>query len=137
MGLGRTNYVTIADRAGYDALMAKLDGAVDVYEKDGKVAFSGYSTTDDGDIPSWIEIEDEDGEIEEVEDLLWRLASFIADGEVLIYQTAGNDKARYCWGVGLGINNQGETVRVDIDDIYEKAAEHFGIEAKSITQANY
>lgn len=49
------------------------------------------------------------------------VARHLIDGDVAVFQEVGSEKMRYVGGVSVAVNSKGETVRVDLDDIYEKA----------------
>lgn len=159
--LGRTNYVTIADQDKLDELTRKFGHSFDVIKGDdndpakaGKVMFSGYQSTDDGTIPSYSEEDDESVERrmaeveeaggdpdtvtpEETHDLMADIASCIADGEVLVYQWATSDKARYVSAGAEAYTNKGGYIGFGLDEIFKQAAEQFGVDRKTITDVSY
>ena len=131
-GLGRTNYFRVKDRAAFDEMLEVygLEPILLSENKDGAVALSGYGYTDDGDVPSWVE-HPASGEESEFWDVI---QPHIADGEVLVYQTAGHEKARYASGSAMAMMNDGQAIHITIDEIYARAKDHFGIDP---TQAAY
>lgn len=58
-------------------------------------------------------------------------------GQVLVLEAIGNEKLRYLMGVADAWSHEGEWAGISIGEIYERAAEHFGVPADSITQASY
>jgi hypothetical protein len=55
------------------------------------------------------------------------IAPHLADGQVVVLKEAGAEKARYVGGVAVAFNAAGETVTVDLDEIYMRA-KHLGME---------
>ncbi|MBF0556947.1 MAG: hypothetical protein HQK96_20725 [Nitrospirae bacterium] len=91
-----------------------------------------------GSWPSYVCVENEQGEEEEVEfDPTVHICPFMEDGEVLIMMTAGAEKLRYITGHAEAYNSEGKWVSVFIEDIYEKAAKKFGVAKSSITACEY
>jgi hypothetical protein len=76
--------------------------------------------TDHGEWPS----EYLDGTTEETGevDLPALIAGHLADGQVAILKEAGAEKASYVGGIALAVNAAGETEKVDLDEIYVRAA---------------
>jgi hypothetical protein len=66
-----------------------------------------------------INITTEDYEI----DIVAELTNHLADGEVAVLISVGNEKLRYIDGRAIAVNNKGEERRIDLGDIYELAAE--------------
>ena len=65
---------------------------------------------------------------------------FVAEGEVLVAQEIGAEKLRYLTGHATAFIRRGETIQkvgVSISDIYEEAAETFGVDATKIIEATY
>jgi hypothetical protein len=135
MGFGRTNYVRISDRAALDALAQLCTDAFEALTRtqDDRVAFSVYDVTDDGTIPNWLD----DSEGVEHEDVLAEIALMMDDGEVLIQQSCGSDKARSLWGASEAYDNSGGYILLRLDDIYGIAAKHFDVPRESIGTATY
>lgn len=82
------------------------------------------------------EEEEEDYEDEEV-DFLYELSLCLQEGQILVYQESGAEKMRYVAGISIAINHKGESLSVDINSIYQQAAEKFGVDEKEITLAQY
>lgn len=128
-GSGRSNYVTVTDKEKWKELCNKF--SVDFLENsNGKVGFT--CTSEDGDLPSTIEDPEESQDDIEVEPLE-EFCKLLADEEVLVFQTVGNEKLRYLNGYAIAYNNKGEYVTVNLSDIYEEA-QHLG---KNITTCEY
>ncbi len=55
------------------------------------------------------------------------IARHLPDGQVVVLKEAGAEKAQYIGGLAIAFNAAGETVTVDLDEIYDRAA-HLGSE---------
>lgn len=129
-GLGRTNYFKVKDREAFDQMLETYGLEPIVLTEDERgIVLSGWGFTDDGDLPSWVEHPASGEEIE-----FWDLIfPFVAQDSVLIYMTAGSEKARYATGSAFAYCN-GEMEQITLDEIYSMAEERFGI---TPTQAAY
>ena len=65
------------------------------------------------------------------------LSKHLAPNEVAILMTSGHEKTRYVTGWATAINQEGQTTRLCLEDIYEKTAETFKIPQNTITIAEY
>ena len=88
-----------------------------------------YLTDQDG-------MSESDDEIEFTDSFLNELYPLLADDQVLVFQSVGNEKTRYVCGYAGAISHLGETVSVNIDDIYQKAKEAFKL-SKEPSTASY
>ena len=77
--------------------------------------------TDHGTWPSAYFDEEANAEVEV--DLLTLIATHLAAGEVAVLKEAGAEKASYVGGVALAVNANGQTAKVDLDEIYRRAEE--------------
>ena len=59
-------------------------------------------------------------EWEEEIDFPAELSEHLAEGEVTVLEEAGHEKLRYVAAHAVAVNHKGETLHVDLDDIYEK-----------------
>jgi hypothetical protein len=135
-GSARSNYVTIIDREGLDKALAPFDRPGIRRSESGKSAFMG-NDPDSGSFTSW-------GIGENGEDLefSWEkhVMPYVAEGEVLVIMEAGAEKLRYIVGVSVAFIRRGDKVQsifVDIESIYKKAAKKFGVPRAEITDATY
>jgi hypothetical protein len=55
-------------------------------------------------------------------DLLALIAQHLCPGEVAVLKEAGSEKAIYIGGIAHAVNSAGQTVTVDLDEIYQRAA---------------
>lgn len=58
-------------------------------------------------------------------------------GQVLVVQSIGYEKLRYLTGQAVAFTHDKPPVRIDISDIYEKAADKLGVNVDNITHAEY
>ena len=65
------------------------------------------------------------------------VATWMEPGEVLVVESAGHEKLRYVSAFAAAYNHKGDEVAIDLNDIYAKAAESFGVNVNSISQAAY
>lgn len=59
-------------------------------------------------------------EWEEEMDFPVELSEHLAEGEVAVLEEAGHEKLRYVAAHAVAVNHKGETLHVDLADIYEK-----------------
>lgn len=78
-----------------------------------------------------------DGDV--VIDWAGRISPHLVPGHICVIQEVGYEKLRYMTGWSLAINSNGDTVRIDIDDIIDKAITELkiaGVETH-VTAAEY
>ena len=131
-GLDRTNYFRVKDRDAFLAFNARCSGVTLCWQGDElaepsavpppeATAFAFYA--DDGE--GWPSYDSEGEEMEP--DFVSQLIEHVADDDVIVFVSAGYEKARYATGVASAYH-KGECVQISINDIYAKAKEAFGIE---------
>ena len=137
-GAARSNYFRVKDEEAFKEEMADLAG-VDVRHRDEPAPPAACGGAADPNAPTvrrfaifddygegWPaptrDVFDEEGDRvgEEELDLFDLVASHLAEGEVAVFQEAGAEKQRYVTGFALAVNHTGDTITVDIDDIYDK-----------------
>lgn len=134
-GQARTNYFAVKDADAFLADMADLPVEVITETTDsGETLYGFLDANQDGaglDYSRIIEIENEDGEVEETNvDIFWTdiLASHLADGHVAILMEIGSEKYRYLSGYAVAVNSKGETREVilskDIDALAHELGDH-------------
>lgn len=123
-GMSRSNYFRVKDEAAFRAAMIDVGAHVET-NKDGLFAVFG---DDEGYWPSY------NGETDEEFDFTEKVAPHLADGEIAVFITVGNEKARYGTGCAIAFDNTGEAESLDIDRIYELAEQRWG---KRPTEASY
>ncbi|TXH45790.1 MAG: hypothetical protein E6Q97_30805 [Desulfurellales bacterium] len=127
-GTSRTNYFKVKDPEVFSQWAGEL--SVEVLTGDeGRV---GLAAADEGYWPSsrW----DDDRKDYVDVDFVSELVAHLQEGEVAVLVTAGAEKLRYVTGHAVAINSSGETLHVDISDIYDKAKAEWHI---SPTLAEY
>jgi hypothetical protein len=123
----RTNYFRVKSEdafckwaydIGADYSSLKIDGGV------------GWVLTRQGSVPDFSESREE--EI----DFASELSEHLVEGEVAIYMEVGYEKLRYLSGVAVAVAWDGRVTYVDLNEIYERAREEFGMTAP-INRAEY
>jgi len=117
----RTNYFAVTDLEAFKAELESKTSSVEVVskEEDGLTLVALLGSDDDGaGFP--FEYEDEDGEYVELD---WAeiFKAHLEDGWVAIIMESGAEKLRYIAGYAVAYNSKGETVVINLDQIYEKA----------------
>lgn len=132
----RSNYVKIKDMEGLKKALKPFDIAI--WEQDGMVGF-GQSEMSDGGWPGWclISVADDEPE-EEIEfDPAIQICPFMEEGQVLVMMESGHEKLRYVQGHAQAFNTKGGYVQLILRDIYQMAADKFGVPLATITHAEY
>lgn len=129
----RTNYFAVTDLEAFKAELESKTSSVEVVskEEDGLTLVALLGSDDDGaGFP--FEYEDEDGEYVELD---WAeiFKAHLEDGWVAIIMESGAEKLRYIAGYAVAYNSKGETVAINLDQIYEKAKSL----GSNITEATY
>lgn len=137
-GAARSNYVLIKD---LKALQEALDPwPIGIYKKhkddsDNNVLVCFLSEDQDSGGWPFTAWDEDDNEVEF--DAAELIAPHLVEGQVLVMMEAGAEKLRYVTGHAIAINHEGKYVTVNLDDIYAKAAETFGVDGASITSCSY
>ena len=84
------------------------------------------ANSEDGGLPSSRYDEETDDYVDI--DLTKELAEHLAEGQVAVLMECGAEKLRFITGFATAVSWTGETVRISLDDIYQKAQEAFGVE---------
>ena len=129
----RTNYFAVTDLEAFKADLESKTSSVQVVSKEenGLTLVALLGNDDDGaGFP--FEYENEDGDYVELD---WAeiFKAHLEDGWVAIIMESGAEKLRYIAGYAVAYNSKGETVSINLDDIYEKAKSI----GTNITQATY
>ena len=128
----RTNYFKVKDPEAFKQWVDTLpDTTADYREKDEK-----FVLLVEGECGWPTERYNEDVEDYEAVNLEEGIVPHLAEGEVVIFQEIGAEKLRYLHGYSVAVAWTGETIRVDINDIYRLATEEF-IGCNEITEALY
>jgi sugar phosphate isomerase/epimerase len=131
-GIGRSNYVRVTDEAAFRAAAERLNCEV-LTDREGR--FGIADDNDDGSGFLFLNFSD-DEEQPEVYDPVEELAPLLAEGEVMVLMEAGHEKHRYASGWARAFDRSGESVAVNLYDIYKLAEQKFP-GAAAITEATY
>lgn len=133
-GTARTNYVKVQDFEGLKNSLQKFDITIEKHPLQEAYACL-IPSTEDGDFPSYVWDEDTDKEVSfSFED---DVMPYIEEDEVLVMQVAGAEKHRYISGYSAAFVRTGsdvESVHVNMNEIYDKAAQAFGIQQNCIAE---
>lgn len=122
VGVGRSNAFRVADS---ESFLAWVETLPDVWAvEEGEAIYVLLCDGDQGDWP-FIRFEGEDAEDEDF-DIFGELAEYLAEGEVAVLEAVGREKLRALVGYAVAVNHLKETITVNIDDVYAKAAEAWG-----------
>lgn len=142
-GVGRTNYFRVKDLDAFIEELKPIRGLnlqvrEDLRVKDDPCPETGKPWVmlmdDNPDGGGWCPYYDQDGDEADYDvDLEEVIANHLIDGDVAIIMETGHEKYRYLIGWASAVNSKGESVRINLDDIY-KAAETLG---SIITRAQY
>lgn len=139
-GTERTNYFRVKDEQKFREWAESLSAEV-IRDKEGRFGLIPGPYSDDGTFPS-VRFKDED-ELEEGEDnmeeidFMGELAEHLEPGSIAVSMQAGAKKYRYIVGFAEAIDHTGKVVSVSLQDIYQKAANAFGVPFNDITEAQY
>ena len=64
--------------------------------------------------------------------VLNELSRHLADGEVAVLMEIGNQKLQFLNGTAYAVHSDGRTVRLHLNEIYERAAKELGVEVSAI-----
>ncbi|WP_342314750.1 hypothetical protein LIX17_25125 (plasmid) [Mycobacterium avium subsp. hominissuis] len=137
-GKGRTNIFKVKD---IDALKAALAGAEFTVEaRPDRGADAVLIQVSDNDVTGcWgqpVHTDDDDAEPTElfVPDMI---AEHLQDGQVAVFVHAGSEKLNYLSAYSIAVHANGNQVRLDLNDIYQRAAEAFDVPVSEIDWAAY
>ena len=132
-GKARTNYILVKD---VEALKGKADEIgikVHVHTENPNFVTFEPDQGDGGDFEHSYTDENDD----EVQWTWGELSEHFAEGQVLIVMTVGGERTRYLTGFALAVAWDGRVTSINLNDIYLKAAQTFGVEKESIAPAQY
>lgn len=122
-GFGRTNYFKVKDADAFEAAAAPY-GTVHRRD-DGSVCV--LADNESGDFSAWDEDTDEESDLADI------LPGYLVDGAVAVLMSVGAEKLRYICGWARAVHSSGETVELQLSDIYREAQEAFP--SAAITEA--
>lgn len=115
----RTNHFRVKDRTAFLDWVETLPG-VEPVRPNGPDDFNHFCLINDGSIPSH---DIEDDEI----DFPACLATHLEPEQVAIIMEIGSEGLRYLVGEAIAVDPSGDTITISLHDIYQKAAETFGV----------
>ena len=104
------------------------------------LSYGGWPPMDEDSVASRLSLDD--GEHDDVpvpsefDSLHQLVGSHLVEGQVAVFIEVGQEKMRYLGGTTVAVNSEGETRRVDLDDIYDLAKE-IAPEGASVPHASY
>lgn len=137
-GFARTNFFPVVDIEGLKASLKPFDGDLFIEEHDkNKGHFSLEGAGQYGGFPTSI-LDDDSKEISF--DFAEHVMPFVRENFVVITMESGAEKLRYITGYSEAYVRKGSVVEqtiLTLQDIYEKAAETFGVAKESIVECAY
>lgn len=150
----RTNTFVVKDLAALEADLAvyglsiseedwKVDMVVYKRSKPNEItllSYGGWPLMDEDSVVSRLGLDD--GEHDDVpvpsefDSLHQLVGSHLVEGQVAVFIEVGQEKMRYLGGTAVAVNSEGETRRVDLEDIYDLAKE-IAPEGASVSIAAY
>ncbi len=124
-GEARTNYFRVKDLKKFEADLERIPG-IDLVQRG--VHFAIICTTGEG-LPT---LDHDDNEI----DLPALIAPHLDNDSVAVLIEVGSERVRYLHGYAVAIHPNGETLNINLNDIYREAQEAFGGDVE-ITYAHY
>jgi hypothetical protein len=119
-----SNTFHVRDRAAFERALAGLPLRIETAI--GSLNRRHVYLACESDHGTWPSERDDPNGREGVEvDLLALIAAHLRPGAVAVLKEAGAEKLAYIGGVALAVNAAGETARVDLDEIFDRAA-HLG-----------
>lgn len=132
-GKARTNYILVKDVEALKARADEIGINVQVHQESPQFVSFTPDFGDGGDFEHSF-TNDDDVEVE----WTWsELSEHFAEGQVLIVMTAGGERTRYLTGFALAVAWDGRVTSIDLNDIYLKASQTFGVEKDRIAPAQY
>jgi hypothetical protein len=129
LSVGRTNYFKVKDEGVFLKWLKDLGMLEPV-----KLATGAYCILAEDGFPSFTE--DENGDLLDIE-FHEQLAEHLSPGEVAVLMEVGSEGQRYHAGYALAVDSTKKSVEVNLDSIYELAAEAFNKPATEISPAEY
>lgn len=128
VGVGRSNAFRVADS---ERFLAWVDTLPDVWAVDeGEDTYVLLCEGDQGDWPFIRFPYDDSDEDDEEFDIFAELSEHLAEGEIAVLEAIGREKLRALVGYAVAVNHLGETVTVNINDVYDKASAAFSSKAR-------
>jgi hypothetical protein len=133
---GRTSYFRVKDEEKF--LKFAKDLRLEVVTRKGRdePGVNYFCLLADEGFPTFKPSEDGVTENDEI-DITSEIANHLYPGEIAIIFENGREGMRYLSGYSTAVDSNGSLVCVNLDDIYNKAADFFGKKYQDIPQAQY
>lgn len=133
-GAARTNYVKVKD---YAALCKFLEGLpIEVHPHPNAESFVCFQPTENDCGDFQYQLIDDDGD-EMGWDWQGAVCPNLVEGQVLIVMVTGSEKLRYLTGYAEAYTWDGRMVGINIDEIYSRAAQTFGVSVSTFATCTY
>lgn len=119
----RTNYFKVKDFTKFREFIDKFS-SIELVVEEQKGGYALLFSEESG-VPSQYYDEDTDDFIEV--DFIYELSRFITDDSIAVIQAVGSEKLRFVSGYAIAVNSKNEQVSININEIYERAKEKFGV----------
>jgi hypothetical protein len=122
-GHARSNYFRVTDSDAFKRWAASLHLEIWEKTKDTKTYFAmAASDVEYGGWPTQRYRDEEDDEDDEEQDdnfsFVKELSHHLQEGSVAVLMECGTEALRYVTGIAKAVNSKGETVEVNLEDIY-------------------
>lgn len=133
----RSNYFRVKSPAAFEDWCNSFDSVV-FERQDAENMYMIYMDDADGcGWPTYRYPDDPGSEEEDTElDLTAELSEFLFEGQVAILEEIGSEKLRYLHGSSIAVNHRGETIEVNLNDMYKLIPQTWP-DADSPTEASY
>lgn len=134
-GVGRSNTFAVKDVAKLAAVMEQY--GVELVDRGGNRVTLFADPAGDG---SWTQMrcdDDGDGTDDDLVHIPTLVAEHLLDGEVAVFDHCGAEKRRYLDANSTAVFSDGRTVSISLDDVYQAAADEFGVAVEKISTAAY
>lgn len=131
-GSARSNYFKVKDESAFSAWISKYN--IETYKNAETGMICMLCNNEDGCWPSDL-YDEEAGDYVDV-DFVQELSEHLALGYVAVLMYVGHEKMRYLAGGAMAVSHTGDTVYLDLDNIYNLAEEKFG-NGSVITRCEY
>jgi hypothetical protein len=128
----RSNYFRVKDGTVFEAWCRTLD--LEFWTKHYEDVGDCYAiSADTGGSGAW---PDYDSEHDREFDLTAELAKHLDPRDIAVLMEVGSEKLRYLIGVAIAVHHSGRAIRIDLDEIYDRAIGAFGANL-IVTDATY
>lgn len=121
-GAFRSNYFKVNNPKNFRLFFATIKlqyPEIGLWEEKGRFVFGGECA-----LPGMLF--DTEGNVI-MENFAFEVVKYLQDDEILILQEAGNEKLCYITGFAIAINSKGESISMEISDIYDMASKKFKV----------